>query len=68
MLLHLISSSRHGNLHVILILHIFDPVLGDNLDKDTLEVDRKTSLQLLCAHPHDPETLLVVDVWVVVLV
>jgi hypothetical protein len=61
-------SSRHGNIDIVLVLNVLYAVLRDDLDEDTLEVDRKTSLKLLCTHAHDLETLLVVDVWVVVLV
>lgn len=60
--------SRYGHLYIVLILHILNPVLRYDLDQHALEVDRETSLELLCAHPQDLQTLLVVHVWVMVLV
>lgn len=60
--------SRYVHLYIVLVLNVFYAILGDNLDEDALEVDRKTSLELLCTHAHDLETFLVVDVRVVVLV
>jgi hypothetical protein len=62
------AASRYGNLPVVLVLDILYAVLGDDLDVDALEVDRETSLQLLRAHAHDLDALLVGDVWVVVLI
>lgn len=61
-------SSRHRYLDIIFVIYVLYAVLGDDLDEDALEVDRKTSLKLLCTHTHDLETLLVVDIRVVVLV
>ena len=68
MLPDLYGSSRDSHLHVVLVFNILYAVLGDNLDEDTLEVNRKTSLEFFCAHPHDLETLLVVDIRVMMLV
>jgi hypothetical protein len=62
------AASRYGNLPVVLVLDILYAVLGDDLDVDALEVNGKTSLELLGAQAHDLETLLVVDVGVMVLV
>lgn len=59
---------RHCNLYIILVLNIPDTFLRYYLDVDALEVDWETALQLLCAHPQNLHTLLVVDVWMVVLV
>jgi hypothetical protein len=63
-----VRSSRYRNLHIVLVLNVLYAILCDNLDENALEVDRKTALQLLCTHAHDLETLLVIDVGVVVLV
>jgi hypothetical protein len=60
--------SGYGNLAIVLVLNILYAVLCNDLDEDTLEINGETTLELLCAHAHDLETLLVVDVGVVVLV
>ena len=68
---HFFSFSDHlgyRNLNIVLILDVLDAVLCDHLDEDALEVDRHAALELLCAHSHDLEALLVVDIGVVVLV
>jgi hypothetical protein len=68
---HFFSFSDHlgyRNVDIILVLDVFDAVLCDHLDVYTLEVDRHAALELLCAHSHDLEALLVVDIGMVVLV
>lgn len=60
--------SRYSHLHVVLVVHFPNPIFRYHLDDDTLEIDRKTALQLLGAHAQDLHTLVVVDIWVVVFV
>jgi hypothetical protein len=60
--------SRYRHLDIVLVVYILDAVLCDSLDKDALEINRKTSLELFCTHAHDLETLFIVNVWVMVLV
>jgi hypothetical protein len=62
------AYSRHLDVGILRIINILYAVLGNDLEVNTLEVDRQTALELLCAHAHDLQTLLVVDVRVVVLV
>jgi hypothetical protein len=62
------AYSRHLDVRILRIVNILYAVLGNNLEVNALEVDRQTALELLCAHAHDLQTLLVVDVRVVVLV
>ena len=63
-----VALSRYSHLHIVLVRDILYTVLCDDFDENTLEVDRQTSLELLCAHSHDLETFLVVDVGMMMLV
>jgi hypothetical protein len=62
------DCSRYFDIRILRVINILYAVLGDDLEVNTLEVDWKTTLELLCTHSHDLQTLLVVDVWVMVLV
>jgi hypothetical protein len=62
------AYSRHLDVRILRIVNILYAVLGNDLEVNALEVDRQTALELLCAHAHNLQTLLVVDVRVVVLV
>jgi hypothetical protein len=62
------ACSRYLDVRILRIINIAYAVLVDDLEMNTLEVDGQTALELLCAHAHDLQTLLVVDVRVVVLV
>ncbi len=58
---------RHDN-SSILILHLPDTLLRDNLDQYALEINRQPALQLVSAEAEKLHALLEIDVWVVVLV
>lgn len=62
------QRSRNNHLDIVLVLHVPNAVLGDDLDKHTFEVDRKPPLQLLGAHSEDLHALLEIDVGMVVLI
>ena len=62
------NNLRTSNTLTILILHLPDPLLRNNLDQHPLKINRQSPLQLIRAHPQNLDSLLVVDVRVVVLV
>lgn len=63
-----IDRLRASDRLVVFVLLLANAILGDNLDDHALEVDRQSSLKLICAHSENLHALLEGNIGVVVLV
>jgi hypothetical protein len=62
------NNLRTSNPGIIIIVHVPYAVLRNNLYQHPFKINRQSSLQLICAHPQNLDSLLEIDIRVVVLV